>query len=107
MNEKLDDLFKNQSDLQKQIKSSIMEFDGFSFCKEKKAELSDRKGEIETERSFKVDRFVPSHPPENGSSFRNSREKNSESQKIEEQRVNFFSFFVNGYLGFFSFWCLG
>ena len=84
-----------------------MEFDGFSFCKEKKAELSDRKGEIETERSFKVDRFVPSHPPENGLSFRNSREENSEPQKIEEQRVNFYFYLKMVIWGFSPFGVLG
>lgn len=54
----LEDLFKNQSDLQQQIKSSIMEFNGFSFCKEQEVSREPpQNDEQEHERALEVDRF--------------------------------------------------
>jgi hypothetical protein len=113
LNEELEDLFKNQSDLQKQIKSSIMEFNGFSFCREKenqeepmsysqktqtnKMTFEDQKFiekntnnflKEETERSLNINRFTENKNQEvQGLSFRKQEDSKEFFEDEPTQKV--------------------
>ena len=85
----MEDLFKNQSNLQKQIKSSILEFNGFSFCNDKnvKEYNEDNNGieehsEEESVRELEVNRFNKNNDEIKGMSF---GKKNFSQYQHEEQ----------------------
>ena len=93
----MDDLFKNQSNLQSQIKSSILEFNGFSFCKEKKNEkveheehVNDEEFSEESAREFEVHRFDQKKENLKGMSFGKNNYSNYQHQEQPIPRVCLF-----------------